>query len=57
MCISAIADIAVRVMLSSFIGAQKFSVMRTLEHRFRRYMNYRLVLGLPYRKRIVTCWM
>lgn len=33
-------DIAIRCMLESFIGAQKYSVMRSLRRAFSRYITY-----------------
>ena len=34
-------DVAIRVMLESFIGSQKYSVQRSLQRRFRKYMTYK----------------
>ena len=34
-------DIAIRVMLDSFIGSQKYSVQRSLQRRFKKYMTYK----------------
>jgi DNA replication licensing factor MCM2 len=34
-------NVAIRVMLNSFIGAQKMSIARTLNKHFRRYVTYK----------------